>query len=380
MTSKNSSKKNDLIPVEWHWGKNERDISVLAKEVWDSISHEKTDEQIAKKTKKLIADMESRLSGKTVTGRMVTASDLKNLYGQDVSKDAEEKAFGHSSNQGKTGYEAAMQISLTHRIMKLQDGIQKAGLPRGFEVFAKARDDDPGKTAGTRRGEKAGGKGQRVSAVSPYQGATDFVSGRGLTGKQRVGMAGVQIANAIVGGLLGSSPAGRGPLGWAAERISGGTAKQRSDAAKEARKTADKDAYNKQFEDQGLSAFQDKMRAQHQSSLENHYLTNGGNAADLNNYNRYLEGLKAIPHSSGATGLTAYDEHPDVIARKTSQDAYVEAQSKAAKKHWASGRESDPNVDSWSHRRWTGRTDGFDSSPDRSLLGSHVNSFMNPIP
>ena len=150
MTSKNSSKKNDLIPVEWHWGKNERDISVLAKEVWDSISHEKTDEQIAKKTKKLIADMESRLSGKTVTGRMVTASDLKNLYGQDVSKDAEEKAFGHSSNQGKTGYEAAMQISLTHRIMKLQDGIQKAGLPRGFEVFAKGKDDDAGRTAGTR--------------------------------------------------------------------------------------------------------------------------------------------------------------------------------------------------------------------------------------
>jgi len=377
MTSKNSSKKNDLIPVEWHWGKNERDISVLAKEVWDSISHEKTDEQIAKKTKKLIADMESRLSGKTVTGRMVTASDLKNLYGQDVSKDAEEKAFGHSSNQGKTGYEAAMQISLTHRIMKLQDGIQKAGLPRGFEVFAKGRDDDPGKTAGTRRGGK---KGDRVSAVSPYQGATDFVSGRGLTGGQRVGMAGVQIANAIVGGLLGSSPTGRGPLGWAAERISGGTAEQRSKAAKKAKEAADKDTYGKQFENQGLSAFQDKMRAQHQASLENHYLTNGGNASDLNNYNKYLEGLKAIPHSSGATGLTAYDEHPDVIARKTSQDAYVEAQSEAAKKHWASGRESDPNVDSWSHRRWTGRTDGFDSSPDRSLLDSHINNFINPAP
>ena len=365
MTSKNSSKKNDLIPVEWHWGKNERDISTLAKEVWDSISHEKTDEQIAKKTKKLISDMESRLTGKTVTGKIVTASDLKNLYGQDVSKDAEEKAFGHSENQGKTGYEAAMQISLTHRIMKLQDGIQKAGLPRGFEVFAKAKEDDPGRSAGTRRGGK---KGDRVTAVSPYQGATDFVSGKGLSGKQRVGMAGVQIANAIVGGLLGSSPTGRGPLGWAAERISGGNADQRDAKAGKAK-------WDKEFKTKGLTAFQDKMRAQHQSSMEDHYTTSGGNAADLSTYNAYLDGLKRHNHSTGDLNLSAYDEHEDVVARRAAEDDYVKRQSEAAAKHWASGRESNPNTDSWTHRRWVSR----DNSHDPSLLSSHVSKYTTGL-
>lgn len=371
MTSKNSSKKNDLIPVEWHWGKNERDISALAKEVWDSISHEKTDEQIAKKTKKLISDMESRLTGKTVTGKIVTASDLKNLYGQDVSKDAEEKAFGHSENQGKTGYEAAMQISLTHRIMKLQDGIQKAGLPRGFEVFAKAKEDDPGRSAGTRRGGK---KGDRVTAVSPYQGATDFVSGTGLSGKQRVGMAGVQIANAIVGGLLGSSPTGRGPLGWAAERISGGNADQRDAKAKKAAKDANAANWDKEFQTKGLTAFQDKMRAQHQSSMEDHYLNNGGNPSDLSTYNTYINGLKGVKHSTDPS-LTAYDEHPDVMARRSAEDDYVNRHSEAAVKHWASGKEDDPNTDSWSHRRWVGRT----ISHDPSVLGSHVNNYMSSL-
>jgi len=132
MTMKNLKKsQKDILPINWYWPKNEEDFSRLSDKIVENTTTIDNDKKIASNTEKIINDAKKKLSGKTVAGRLVTADDFEKLLSSSVEQNAKEMAFGEKTGKPK-GYNAAMQIAISGRMLAMQKAIARAGIPDQF--------------------------------------------------------------------------------------------------------------------------------------------------------------------------------------------------------------------------------------------------------
>lgn len=140
MTMKNLKKsQKDILPINWYWPKDGEDFSRLSDKIVENTTTIDNDEKIASNTEKIVNDAKKKLSGKTIAGRLVTADDFDRLLSPSVEEHTKDMAFGQKSGQ-KKGYNAAMQIAISGRMLAMQKAIARAGVPDQF-VFVEDEDD-----------------------------------------------------------------------------------------------------------------------------------------------------------------------------------------------------------------------------------------------
>ena len=131
--------QEDILPINWYWPKDSQDFSRLSDKIVENTTTLDNDKKIAENTEKLVADAKKRMNGKTAVGRLVTAEDFEKLLSPSVEDQTIESAFG-TKNGNRRKYNAAMQIALSGRMLSLQKGIARAGVPDHF-VFVEDEDE-----------------------------------------------------------------------------------------------------------------------------------------------------------------------------------------------------------------------------------------------
>lgn len=131
--------QKDILPINWYWPKDGEDFSRLSDKIVENTTTIHNDEKIASNTEKIVNDAKKKLSGKTIAGKLVTTEDFEKLLSPSIEYSTKEMAFGERSGQ-KKGYNAAMQIAISGRMLAMQKAIARAGIPDQF-IFAEDEDN-----------------------------------------------------------------------------------------------------------------------------------------------------------------------------------------------------------------------------------------------